>query len=207
MADPVSAPAQRREAVADMGLGSCCSSQTQGIRPVVIVGELLKERCRHLQETIKHLMNTPVPLPIQSSAEEPCLKTFPQQRAGERTEPAGTLLAQAQQNEVLQEDAENLQAQLAADDQGSYCVSTPSQRYEELEVHLVELMDENTRLAEENSHFHGQMYGEEKVQAISCLQTRLEDAKLKLKAMREMAESAEREVKRDHREAVQLFQA
>ncbi|GAB0182113.1 RIMS-binding protein 3A-like [Grus japonensis] len=83
--------------------------------------EQLKERCRHLQETIEHLMNTLVPLPIQSSAKEQCMKIFPQQRAGERREPAGALLAQAQQNEVSHKVAEELQAQLAADDEGSYC--------------------------------------------------------------------------------------
>lgn len=68
----------------------------------------LKESCRHLQDTIDHLMNAPVPLPIQSSAEELGVTLFPQQRAGERREPARALLAQAQQNEFSQKVASGL---------------------------------------------------------------------------------------------------
>ena len=125
--------------------------------------------------------------------------------------------------------AEKLQAQLAAEEEGSYYVSTLGQRCEESVVQLIKMMDENTRLAEENSRLHGQMCCAEKVQAenvdlkrqlmrvaeernsviqaINCLATQLEDTECKLKATREMAESALTEVKRDQREAVQLFRA
>ncbi|KAM6276167.1 peripheral-type benzodiazepine receptor-associated protein 1-like [Spheniscus humboldti] len=191
--------------------------------------EQLKERCRHLQKTIRHLMNIPVPLPIRSSSEEPCMKSFPQQRAGERRESAGVLLAQDQQNEVSQKAAEKLQTQRAADEEGSYWVSSLSQRCEQLEVQLLEMTDENTRLAEENSRLRGQMCWAEKVQAenadlkgqltrvaeernsviqaIGSLQTQLEAAERKLKAVEERAESAQRDVKRDHGEARQPFRA
>ena len=193
------------------------------------LAEQLKERCGHLQETIGHLTNTPAPLPTQSSAEEPCMKSFPQQRAGEGREPAGALLAQDQQSEAPQKAAEELQAQPAADEEGSYDVSSLSQRCEELEVQLLEMTDKNTRLAEENSRLRGQMRWAEKVQAenadlkgqltrvaaqrksavqaISRLQTQLEAAECRLKAVREMVESAQREGKRDHGEARPLFRA
>lgn len=190
------------------------------------LSEQLKGRCRQLQDTIDHLMNSPVPLPIQSSAEEPAVKSFPQQTAGERREPAGVLLAQDQQKEASQKAAEELQAQLAAD---TSCVSTLSQRCEELEVRLMQMTREKTRLAEENSRLREQMRGAEKVQAenaqlkgqlmqmaeernsviqaISSLQSRLKDAARKLKAVTEMAESAQAEVKRDHQGTTQLFRA
>jgi len=96
-------------------------------------------------------------------------------------------------------------------------------------VQLMEMTDENSRRAEENSLFSGQICWAEEVQAengdlkgqiaqvveecnfviqaISCLQTHLEDAECKMKSMREIIESAQTEVKRDHREAMQLFQA
>ncbi|KAK4825535.1 hypothetical protein QYF61_000112 [Mycteria americana] len=191
--------------------------------------EQLKERCRHLQETIEHLMNTPVPLPIQTSTKDLGMKSFLQQRAGERRESARALLAQDQQNEVSQKAAEKLQAQLAAEEEGSYYMSTLSQKCGELQVQLMEMTDKNTRVAEENSRLRGQMRWAEKVQAenadlkgeltrvaeernsviqaIGCLPTQLEDAECKLKAVREMAESAQTEVKRDHEEAMQVFRA
>lgn len=213
--------------------------------------EQLKERCRRLQETIERLTHPPVPLPIQSPAEELGTKSLPQQRAGERRELAPALLAQDKQNEASRKAAEELQALQAAD---SYYVSTLRQRCEELEGQLTEMTGENTRLAEENSRLRGQMRWAEKVQAenadlkgqltrvaekqnsatraISCLQTRLEDAERKLKAMTEMAERrqqlekegeatksalrrkekedeflqrAQAEGKREHQEAMQVF--
>lgn len=124
--------------------------------------EHLEERCRHLQETIEHLMNPPVPLPIQSTTEELCMKLFPQQRAKEMREPAGTLLTQDKQNKVSQKVAEELQAQMAAEEEGSYYLSTLSQRCEELQVQLMEMTNKNTTLAEENSHLHGQMHWTER---------------------------------------------
>ena len=64
---------------------------------------------------------------------------------------------QDKQNEVSQKAAEELQAQLAAEEEGSYYLSHLSQRCEELQVQLMEMTNENTRLAEENSHLCGQM--------------------------------------------------
>jgi len=69
-----------------------------------------RERCRRLQETVEHLMNTPVPLHIQRSTEELCMKLFPQQRPGEKRKSARAVLAQDKQNEVSHKTAEELQA-------------------------------------------------------------------------------------------------
>jgi len=52
-----------------------------------------------------------------------------------------------------------------ADEEGSYDVSTLSQRCEVLQMQLVETTNENTRLAEENSCLHKQMRWAEKIQA------------------------------------------
>lgn len=93
----------------------------------------------------------------------------------------------------------------------------------------MEMAGENARLAEENSHLRGQMHWAEKVQAenselvgqlmqmtkeknsliqtISSLQTRLKDADCKQDDMKEMAESAQEEVKMDQRDTIQLFGA
>lgn len=54
------------------------------------------------------------------------VKSFPQQRAGDRREHAGALLAQDQQNKASPKAAEELQAQLAASDEGSQYVSSLS---------------------------------------------------------------------------------
>ncbi|PKU40741.1 peripheral-type benzodiazepine receptor-associated protein 1 [Limosa lapponica baueri] len=213
----------------------------------------LKEKCRHLQETIDCLTNPPVSLTIQSTAEELGMKSLPQQRAGERRESARTLLEQEKQNEASQKVAEELQAQMAADKEGSHYVSTLRQKYEELKVQLMEMADKNTRLLEENALLRWQMHWAEKVeaenvdlkgqlmkvaekqnsatQAISCLQTKLEDAERKLKALAERRQHLEKEGeetkpvlqrkekqdeflqhdqtdgKGEHQEAMQLFQA
>lgn len=156
--------------------------------------EQLKERCQHLQQTTERLTNPPVPLPIQSSAEELGMKSLHQQRAGERRELAGALLAQDKENETSWKAAEELQA---SNKEGLYYVTTLRQRYEVLKVQLMEMTGENISLAEENSHLCGQMHWAGRVQAesadlegqltrvaekqnsatraISCLQTRLED--------------------------------
>ena len=68
------------------------------------------------------------------------MKSFPQQRDGER----GALLAQDQEKEASQKAAEELQAQVAADDKGLFYVSSLSPRCEELEVQLLDMTDENT---------------------------------------------------------------
>lgn len=186
----------------------------------------LKESCRHLQDTIEHLMNFPLPLPTQSSAEEPCMKSFPEQRTGGWRQPARGLLPQAQQNEVSQKE---LQDQMAADKKSSDSTSTFCQRCEELQGQLMQVAGENAGLAEENSRFRGQMRWAEKVQAenadlmrqlmrvtkerisviqaIRSLQTRLKDAECKQDDMKETAESAQKEVKRDHGDTIQLFGA
>ncbi|KAM6104469.1 uncharacterized protein LJ206_020285 [Theristicus caerulescens] len=211
--------------------GACKEAESlqQKNAQLAALTERLKERCRRLQETVGHLMNAPVPLPSQSSAEEPGMKALPQQRAGESREPAGALLAQDQQSEASQKAAEKSQAQLAAEDEGSRYVSRLSQRCAELEAQLLETRGENSRLAEENSRLRGQMSWAEKVQAenaelkgqlaraaeernsvtqaIGRLQTQLEAAGRKLDAVREVAESAEREVERHHGEARQPFGA
>ena len=85
------------------------------------------------------------------------MTSFPQQRAGEMGEPAGALLAQGEQDDFSQRAAEELQAQVAADEEGSYYVSTHCQTCEELQVQLTEMTNENTRLAEENARLRGQM--------------------------------------------------
>lgn len=209
---------------------------------------------RQLQEIIDHLTSPPVSLPIQSTADEPGMKSLLQQSAGERKEPARALLEQ-KENEASQEVAEDLQSQMDADKEGSYYVSTLRQRYEELKVQLMEMADENIRPVEENSRLREQMQWAEKVEAenvnlkgqlrkvaekensarqdISCLQTKPEDAECELKALREMAERwqqlekegeetkaelqrkekqdkflqrAQTDGKREHQEAMQLFQ-
>lgn len=111
--------------------------------------ENLKEIYRHLQNTIKYMMNPPVPLPIQSTAEELSMKSLPQQEAGERRETAG---AQDKQHEASRKPTEVLQAQLTAEKEGLCYVSTLRQRCEELEMKFMDMADENVRLAEEMSH-------------------------------------------------------
>jgi len=64
----------------------------------------------------------------------------------------------------------------------------------------------------ENADLKGQQTGEAEehnsaIQAISCLETQLEAAERRLKAMRDMTESAQREMKRHHGEARPLFRA
>lgn len=168
-------------------------------------------------------MNAPVPLPTQSSAEEPGMKSFPEHRAGGQRRPARGLMPQAQQNEVSQKE---LQDQLAADNRHPDPVSTFWQRCEEWQAQLMEMAGENARLAEENSHLCGQMCWAERVQAekadlmgsvtkernsviqaIRSLQTWLKDAERKQDDMKETAGSAREEVKRDHRDTIQLFGA
>ena len=181
----------------------------------------LEERSRQLQATIDRLTNTRVPLPIQSSTEELCMASFPQQGDGEMREPAGALLAQNKQHDFSQKAAEELQAQVAADEEGSYYVSTHSPTCEELQAQLTEMTNENTRLAEENARLRGQVALTEQVQAENadlkgqlarvaeerdsviqtnvCLQTQLEEAERKLKAMREMAERSQ-QLQKEHEE-------
>ncbi|KAK4805587.1 hypothetical protein QYF61_016437 [Mycteria americana] len=98
-----------------------------------LISKQLQERARQLQN-IACMINTWVPLPIQSSTEELCLTSFSQQRAGERGEPAGALLAQDKQDDLSEKAPEELQAQAAADEEGSSHVSTHSPTCEELQV-------------------------------------------------------------------------
>ena len=173
----------------------------------------LEERSRQLQATTVCLINTQVPLPIQSPTEEPCTASLPQQRGGEMGEPAGALLAQDKQHDFSEKAAEELQAQVAAGEEASDHVSAHSRTGEELEVQLSEVTNENTRLAEENARLRGQMGLTEHVRAENadlkgqlarvaaerdaaiqmkvCLQTQLEEAERKLEAMREMAERSQ----------------
>ena len=121
-----------------------------------LISKQLQERARQLQN-IGRMINTRVPLPIQSSTEELRLTSFPQQRAGERGEPAGALLACDEQDDLSEKAAEELQAQAAADEEDSSHVSTHSPTCEELQVQLTEMTNANTQLAEENARLCGQM--------------------------------------------------
>ena len=175
-----------------------------------LISKQLQERARQLQ-TIDHLINTRVPLPIQSATEELCMTSFPQQRAGEMGEPARALLAWDEQDDFSQRVAEELQAQVAADEEGSYYVSTHSRTCEELQVQLTGMTNANTRLAEENACLCGQMGLTERatkasgrgadsaIQTNVCLQTQLEEAEHELKAMREMAERSQ-QLEKEHEE-------
>jgi len=73
---------------------------------------------KQLQGIARQLVNTQVPLPIQSSAEELCRPSFPQQRAAEMGELTRALLAQDEQDDFSHRAAEDLQAQVAADEEG-----------------------------------------------------------------------------------------
>lgn len=173
----------------------------------------LAERSRQLQATTDCLINTQVPLPLQSPTEELCTASLPQQRGGEMAEPAGALLAQDKQHDFSEKAAEELQAQVAAGEEASGHGSAHSRTGEELEVQLSEVTSENTRLAEENARLRGQMGLTEHVRAENadlkgqlarvaaerdaaiqmkvCLQTQLEEAERKLEAVREMAERSQ----------------
>ncbi|XP_067163441.1 peripheral-type benzodiazepine receptor-associated protein 1-like [Apteryx mantelli] len=90
---------------------------------LAVITKQLEERSRQLQETNLKVINTPIPLPIQSSSVELCMKSFAQQRAKEMREHTRTLLVKDKQIEVLQKKFWELQAKLAADKEGSYCLS------------------------------------------------------------------------------------
>ncbi|XP_025947653.1 peripheral-type benzodiazepine receptor-associated protein 1-like [Apteryx rowi] len=90
---------------------------------LAVITKQLEERSRQLQETNRKVINTPIPLPIQSSSVELCMKSFAQQRAKEMREHTRTLLVKDKQIEVLQKKFWELQAKLAADKEGSYCLS------------------------------------------------------------------------------------
>ena len=79
---------------------------------------------KQLQGIARQLVNTQVPLPIQSSAEELCRPSFPQQRAAEMGEHTGALLAQDEQDDFSQRAAEELQAQVAADEESYQLVKS-----------------------------------------------------------------------------------
>ena len=121
-----------------------------------LLSKQLQDRARQLQ-TIHLLVNTRVPLLTQSSTEELCRPPFPQQRAGEVEQPSGALLAQDKQDGFSEKAAEELQAQVAADEEGSHYVSTHCPTCQQLQVKLKEARNENTRLAEENARLHRQM--------------------------------------------------
>ncbi|XP_059682120.1 RIMS-binding protein 3A-like, partial [Gavia stellata] len=125
----------------------------------------LEERSRQLQVASNRLINTRVPLPIQRSTEELCVASFPQQSDGETGEADGALLAQDKQDDSSRKAAVELQAQVAADEEGSYDVSTHSRTREQLQVQLTEMTNGNTRLAQENARLRGQMALTEEVQA------------------------------------------
>nr|XP_009665115.1 PREDICTED: peripheral-type benzodiazepine receptor-associated protein 1-like [Struthio camelus australis] len=90
---------------------------------LAVITKQLEERSRQLQETNLKVISTPIPLPIQSSSVELCMKSFAQQRAKEMREHAKTLLVKDKQIEVLQKKFWELQAKLVADKEGSYCLS------------------------------------------------------------------------------------
>ena len=173
-----------------------------------LISKQLQEKARQLQTVERHI-NAQVQLPIQSSTEELCRTSFPQQRAGETGEPAGALLAQDEQDDFSQKAAEELQAHVAADEEGSHYVSTHYRTCEELQVPLMEVTNENTRLAEENARLRGQVGSTERATKASgkggrfckniCLQMQLEEAERKLKAMRETAESSQ-QLEKEHEE-------
>uniref|UniRef100_A0A8C4J8P1 RIMB1 protein n=1 Tax=Dromaius novaehollandiae TaxID=8790 RepID=A0A8C4J8P1_DRONO len=269
---------------------------------LAVITKQLEERSRQLQETSLKAINTPIPRPIQSSSVELCMKSFAQQRAKEMRAHARTLLVKDKQIEVLQKKFWELQAKLAADKEGSYClsfsdfshllsksrkealcsqrqiavrnlkeslnsshsvqdvsspyetttlktdqvnkqqrehlgvelgkklrqhknleqeVSKKQKRCEELEVQLTEMMNENARLAKENSQLGGKTEWTEKVQsentdlkvklaqvteernsaiqATNCLQIKLEDLEHELKDMREIAERKQ-QLENEHEE-------
>ena len=173
----------------------------------------LAEKSRHLQATIDRLVSSCKPLPTQSSAEEPCMASFPQQRDGDMGEPAGALLVGDRRDDFSHKVPEELQAQVAADEGGSSDVSTRCPACEELQLQLAEVTDANSRLVEENARLWGQMGWTQQVQAENadlkghlarvaderdsairtniCLQTQLQEAERELKAMREMAERSQ----------------
>jgi len=141
--------------------------------------------------------------------------------------PTGAVLAQDKQNEVSQKAAEELQAQVVADEESSYYVSTLNKRCEELQVQLMEMTNKNTRLSEENSCLPGQMCWMEEIQAenanvkgqltrvaeeqnsaiqdMSCLQTQLEDAECKLEVMRETVERRQ-QLEKEYKETKLVLQ-
>ncbi|GAB0190223.1 RIMS-binding protein 3A-like [Grus japonensis] len=173
----------------------------------------LEEKCRQLQATIDRLTNAQVPPPAQSSAEELCTASFPQETGGEVREPDRALLAQDKQSDFSQKAVEELQAQEAADEGSSSYVNTRCRTCEELQVRLTEMTIENAQLAEENARLRGQVGLTEQVQVANadlrgqlaqvaeergsaiqmdvCLRTQLEEAERELKAMREMAKRSQ----------------
>jgi len=72
-------------------------------------------------------------------------------------QPAGSLLAQDKQDDFSKKAAEELQAQGAADEEGSHYVSTHCPTCQQLQVQLMEATNENTPLAEENARLCWQM--------------------------------------------------
>ncbi|KAM8797590.1 peripheral-type benzodiazepine receptor-associated protein 1-like [Eudromia elegans] len=90
---------------------------------LAVITKQLGERSRQLHETNLKVISAPIPLPLQSSSMELCLKSYAQQRAKEMREHAKTLLVKDKQIEILQKKFWDLQAKLAADREGSYCLS------------------------------------------------------------------------------------